>query len=354
MYELKDKEKEGTNTPIWKKAAACVLALLLFFICSVLLYVTKLATAVQKIPDVDIQEVKNTHLEETTEKKLDDYWTVAVFGVDSRNGNLGKGASADTQMILSLNKANGEIRLMSVYRDTLLMSNVKEGKCGKIVSSYAEGGPEQALMALNENLDLNIMDYVSFSWNAAADAVNLLGGIDMDITEAEYTYINAFITETVERTGIPSTHLPKPGPSHLDGVQAVAYCRLRLMDSDQSRTKRQRKVMEAVLEKIKKADLPTLNRLLELVLPQVATSMNLTDCLELAKHAGNYKMVGNEGFPVEYEEAKLGRLGSCLISKTLESNVAELHEFLYDNQDYECSDRVKEIAKEILKQALEE
>ena len=222
MYELREKKEEGTKKPVWKKAAACILALLLFFACSALLYVTKLATSTQKIPDADIKAISNDYLNEATEKQMDDYWTVAIFGVDSRNGNIGKGTSADTQMLLTLNRANGEIRLVSVYRDTLLMSNVKEGKCRKISSSYSEGGPEQAVTALNENLDLKIGDYVSFSWKAAADAVNVLGGIDMDITKAEYAYINAFITETVDCTGIPSVHLTGPGPAHLDGVQAVA------------------------------------------------------------------------------------------------------------------------------------
>ena len=354
MYELREKKEEGPKKPVWKKAAACILALLLFFACSALLYVTKLATSTQKIPDADIKAISNDYLNEATEKQMDDYWTVAIFGVDSRNGNIGKGTSADTQMLLTLNRANGEIRLVSVYRDTLLMSNVKEGKCRKISSSYSEGGPEQAVTALNENLDLKIGDYVSFSWKAAADAVNVLGGIDMDITKAEYAYINAFITETVDCTGIPSVHLTGPGPAHLDGVQAVAYSRLRLMDTDMNRTERQRKVIEAVLEKLKQADLPTINRLLETVLPQVATSIDIGDYLELGKNAGNYRIVKTEGFPTVYKAATLGKLGSCLIPNTLESNVTALHEFLYEDQDYQNSDRVKEIGGEIIKQALGE
>ena len=162
MYELREKKEEGTKKPVWKKAAACILALLLFFACSALLYVTKLATSTQKIPDADIKAISNDYLNEATEKQMDDYWTVAIFGVDSRNGNIGKGTSADTQMLLTLNRANGEIRLVSVYRDTLLMSNVKEGKCRKINSSYTEGGPEQAVTALNENLDLKIGDTFPF------------------------------------------------------------------------------------------------------------------------------------------------------------------------------------------------
>ena len=71
-----------------------------------------------------------------------------------------------------------------------------------------------------------------FNWKAVADAINLLGGIDITISENEFSWINAYITETVEETGIYSTHLKKAGDVHLDGVQAVAYGRLRLGDTD--------------------------------------------------------------------------------------------------------------------------
>ena len=94
---------------------------------------------------------------------------------------------------------------------------------------------------------LNIDDYVSFSWKAVADAINLLGGIDVEISPEEFKVINGFITETVESTGVGSHHLKKAGVNHLDGVQAVAYARLRKMDTDFMRTKRQRLVAELVL-----------------------------------------------------------------------------------------------------------
>lgn len=144
-------------------------------------------------------------------------------------------------MVLTVKRDSGEIRLASVYRDTLLMSNVAEGKCRKINSSYAEGGPEQAVTALNENLDLDIMDYVSFSWSAAADAVNLLGLGSTGITKGGICLHQLVYYRDRERTGIPSVHLTGPGLTHLDGVQAVAYCRLRLMDTDMQRTERQRR-----------------------------------------------------------------------------------------------------------------
>ena len=331
MYELKDKKKEGTRKPIWKKAAACVMALILFFICSAMLYVTKLASTIQKIPDADIKEIKNDNLKEETEEKMGGYWTVAIFGVDSRDGNLGRGTNADTQMVLTVKRDSGEIRLASVYRDTLLMSNVAEGKCRKINSSYAEGGPEQAVTALNENLDLDIMDYVSFSWSAAADAVNLLGGIDMDITKAEYAYINSFITETVERTGIPSVHLTGPGLTHLDGVQAVAYCRLRLMDTDMQGTERQRKVLSAVMKKLPAALVTNPNGLINGLFPNLTTNLTQTECLRLSLMGGKlltYDIV-QESIPLEGTYSSVTIRGMDVLQVDFDRNRAYLQEQLY-------------------------
>ena len=85
------------------------------------------------------------------------------------------------------------------------------------------------MSALEENLDIKIDDYATFNWKSVAEAINILGGIDLEITPAEFKYINGFITETVNSTGIGSYQLEQAGMNHLDGVQAVAYSRLRLM-----------------------------------------------------------------------------------------------------------------------------
>lgn len=350
MNPIKNKKQAA----ILKKIGLGALSLVLFLLCSGALYVTKLASLPQTLPPEqgNIAEVTNANIEKVTEEVMDDYWTVALFGVDSRNDNLGAGSNADSQMILTINKANGEIRAASVYRDTFLMTDINGEECAKINSAYMTGGPLQNVVALNTNLDLEISDYISFSWKGAADAVNLLGGIDLELSEAEWSYINSFITETVDITGIPSAHIENPGKNHLDGVQTVAYCRLRLMDSDFKRTERQRKVLELVLEKVKEEDLETLLQMMETVLPQVSTSINLEDITMMAKNAKDYRLAGTMGFPGKYEEARLGRRGACLIPNTLESNVTELHRFLYRDEQYQCSVKVKEIGKEILKQAV--
>ena len=196
---------------------------------------------IQRLP-FDEQQVMNLELTEEKQEQMKGYWTIAVFGVDDRGTVIGKGTHADVNIICNINQDTGEIKLVSVYRDTYLNINDKNSY-NKINQAYFDGGPEQAVRALNRNLDLNMTDYVTFNWKAVADAINILGGVDLELSKAEFYYINAFITETVEATGIPSKHLTHAGMNHLDGVQAVAYGRLRLMDTDFARTERQRKVI---------------------------------------------------------------------------------------------------------------
>ncbi|MEY8353750.1 LCP family protein [Lachnospiraceae bacterium 54-53] len=299
----------------------------------------------QKLPEIQMPQIQNSNISIETQEKMEGYWTVAVFGVDSREGALGKETRSDMQMILNVNLGTGEIRMVSVYRDTYLKIDQK-GRYDKINQAYFNGGPRQAIEALTENLDLNIDDYASFSWKAVADAINLLGGIDVDISQEEFRVINGFITETVESTGVGSHHLKKDGLNHLDGVQAVAYARLRKMDTDFKRTERQREVAGLVLEKARKTDLSTLNQMITAVLPQISTSVGMKDMLPLIKNMKRFHLTGTEGFPSELKDVMIGKK-DCVIPVTLEENVNRLHQFLFDDEAYEPSESVKEISRQI-------
>lgn len=273
------------------------------------------------------------------------YWTIVVYGVDSRDGNLGKGALADVQILCSINRKTGEIRLASVFRDTYLKID-PEGNYNKINEAYFLGGREQAGEALKENLDLHIEDYATFNWKAVVDAINILGGIDLEITDKEFAYINSFITETVNSTGVGSVQLEHSGMNHLDGVQAVAYSRLRLMDTDFNRTERQRKVLGLAMEKAKQADFNTLRILVGTVFPQISTSIGVDDLMIVAKDIKKYYIGQTSGFPFSHSEMKIGKK-DCVIPTTLESNVIQLHSFLYDDTQFVPSGVVKNISAKI-------
>lgn len=275
----------------------------------------------------------------------DGYWTIAVFGVDSRDGNLGKGALSDVEMICSIDKKTGEIRLVSVFRDSYLRID-NDDTYHKINEAYFKGGHRQAVEALEQNLDIKIDDYATFNWKAVVDAINVLDGVDIEITDREFAYINGFITETVNSTGVGSYQLNHSGMNHLDGVQAVAYARLRLMDTDFNRTERQRKVLNLAMEKAKAADFNTLKTLIGTVFPQISTSVGVDDLVMMAKDARKYYIGQTSGFPFAHVEMKIGKM-DCVIPATLESNVIQLHSFLYDDDSYSPSGMVRKISSHI-------
>ena len=306
----------------------------------------KILNTVQR-PVFDRENIQNENLTEVTMEKLKGYWTIAVFGVDARdNETISKSTNSDVNIICNINLETGEIKLVSLYRDTYLNIS-KDGSYNKFNQAYFVGGPEQAVSAMNRNLDLDIKDYVTFNWKAVADAINILGGVDVELSKAEFYYINSFITETVKATGIGSTQLKSAGMNHLDGVQAVAYGRLRLMDTDYARTERQRKIIQLAFEKAKQADFDTLNRVLGTVFPQVATSLWVDDIYVTLKNINKYHLGETTGFPQARGNLRMGKKGDCVIPQTLESNVIKLHEFLFGDESYEPSDTVKSISAKI-------
>lgn len=294
-------------------------------------------------PEVNESNIENPNLSAAKKEQMEKgYWTFAVFGVDGRNASdlVSKGLNSDVILIANINQDTGEIRLCSVFRDTYLNINEKNS-FRKINQAYSEGGPEQALAALNKNLDLNIKNYVTFNWKAVADGINILGGIDgIDISKAELYYINAFITETVKVTKIGSHQLTSTGEQHLDGVQAVAYGRLRLMDDDFARTERQKKVIKACFEKAKKANFSVLNNIMVVCFPEVATNIGFNTIVDMAQNITKYNITESGGFPWQRSASGISSIGDVVVPATLESNVKFLHKFLFDDDDYEPSTAV--------------
>ena len=307
-------------------------------------YALKQYSKIQR-PDYNVEQVLNTDLSEKKLAEMRGYRNIAVFGVDSRDSSVGRGNRSDVIIICSIDQSNGEIKLVSVYRDTYL--DVGKNSFQKATHAYSYGGPARAVKMLNDSLDLNITDYITFNWKAVATAVNILGGVDIDITPAEFKYINSYITETVKGTGIGSVQLKAPGMQHLDGVQAVAYARLRYMDTDYQRTERQRKVVELAFEKAKKADPKTLNDLLGNVLSMVATNLTWQDGLDVINDIGKYKLVDTQGFPFKKDDMTKGTKGFIVVPIDLESNVVQLHSYLFKDENYEASAKVKAYSERI-------
>lgn len=338
MSEEKKKSRKKKKSKVAFFITMLIAEMLVLGVIFAYAYALKQYSKIQR-PEYDVEEVANTGLSEKKLQEMRGYRNIALFGVDSRDNSVGKGNRSDVIIICSIDQATGDIKLVSVYRDTYL--DVGKNSFQKATHAYSYGGPARAVKMLNDSLDLNITDYVTFNWKAVATAINILGGVDIEVTKPEFKYINSYITETVKGTGIGSVQLKAPGMQHLDGVQAVAYARLRYMDTDYQRTERQRKVIELAFEKAKKADLKTLNDLLGNMLSMVATNLTWQDGLDVINDFGKYNLKDTAGFPFKFDDMTLGTKGFIVVPINLESNVLELHKYLFGDENYEVSAKVK-------------
>lgn len=275
------------------------------------------------------------------------YLNVALFGVDTRDGNFEDGSRSDTIMIASLNQATGEVKLCSVYRDTLLQQS--DGTYNKANAAYSFGGAEGAVAMLNKNLDMDISHYVTVDFNALVDVIDDLGGIELDLTDEEVYWTNGYCNETSKVTGHKLEELTHSGKQTLNGVQATSYCRIRYTQGDDyKRTERQRTVLEQIAKKAQKADLKTINKIINDVFDEVSTNFTLAEMLSYAKDFMSYKIGETTGFPFDLTTDTLGDIGSTVIPDGLADNVLQLHKFLYGSDvSYTPSSVVNTISDEI-------
>ena len=331
-----------------------VFELLLLLILAAGLYAAATLSKVQRV-EIKADEIKQKveqQLPEYTAKALQGYWNIALYGVDSRQG-LDVGQS-DTIMVCSINKDTKEVKLASVYRDTYLESGDGSYNFRKATDVYGIYGVERSIRMLNENLDLDISDFLTVNMNVVAEVVNDIGGVEIDVREDEINFLNGYQNEGSEITGLEIIPVTYAGPQTLNGLQALSYCRIRYTDAidseheglDYERTLRQRVVLEKILEKVKKMDPITLTKIVNDVMDQVSTSLTTTEILNLAKDVAAYNLVDTTGFPFDKQTADVDA-GDCVIPVNLSQNVKRLHEFLFSNAEYEPSDIVQGISNEI-------
>lgn len=287
-----------------------------------------LTSKLNNMQQIDIDEAAITVNPEVGEK-LDGYRNIALFGVDSRDNSFDN-ARSDAIIIVSINEKTNDVKLTSVYRDTYV--DIEGYGLDKITHAYAYGGPELAISTLNKNLDLNITEFVTVNFETVKTVVDSLGGIRLEITDAEANQIG----------------LDSGGTYTLDGEEALAYSRIRKIDSDYQRTERIRTVLDAVFEKVKTMDVSEILDFVDIVLPLISTNISNNKIISMLPSAPFYSISDSIGWPYNVEGISLDAWYAVPV--TLEDNVKELHEELFDEEDYVPSSTVKEISNDIIYQ----
>ena len=359
-------DRRNSGKPMSRKAARAkrrkrkiiivAVELILLLIVLLGLYVMLKLSKIDEDKEFSKANVKNEDLTEETKDVLGNYDTIALFGLDNREDGTYNSGNSDVIMLARIDKETKEVKLVSVYRDTYLkmMDEDKENAYSKANAAYNMGGPEQAVRMLNANLDLDIKEYVSFDFKAVAEAVDLLGGVEIEISDEEAILMQGYQDDFEGIYDMPIEYLNQGGTYNLNGIQAVAYARIRYVgNGDFKRTERQRLVLSKMVEKALQSDLGTIDALIDTVFGDIRTSLTKAEMLNLAKSAFSYRLGETTGFPLEQEGEKVNvsyqsKKASCIIPADLALNVKLLHEFLYDVTDYEVSEGVKNISDTII------
>ena len=304
-------------------------------------FVTSKLNKIQKV-DIDVSQLD---ISEEVEQNLSGYRNIAIFAIDSRSNDYGKGNRSDGIIIASINNDTKEVKLASVYRDTYVQ--IEGHGLDKITHAYSYGEAPLAISTLNTNLDLNIKEFVTVNFDAVAEAINELGGVTITVDSQEVNYINQYIKETSRVTGITTNQLSAPGTLTLDGVQAVAYARIRYTEGgDYKRAERMRTVVEATFNKLKTKSLTEINSFVDNILPKIYTNISTNDMIAMIPDLTKYKVSDSIGWPYETRGKTMNAWYG--IPVTLESNVTRLHQELFGETEYVPSETVKNISNQIV------
>lgn len=343
-----DGQKRSFRLNTLGKWAVTGIVLFVVFLILTIGYVS--ANKSYKYNQMDIRPIKNSDLvvNEGVKEQTKGYTTIALYGVDSRDSNLNTGTNSDAIILLSINKDTKEVKMVSVYRDTLLQIQSDSQTIHKVNYAYQLGGALMSINTLNANLDLAISDYITVDFNAMADIINTLGGVEVTVTEDEVNNLNKNLAEQIGISGKYSEGVHEAGTKVLNGQQAVAYSRIRSTGKgDITRTMRQRTVLLGLVNKMINADSKMISNLIDVSFSCISTSLTKDEVTSLAKDIADYKITGNIGFPFSYTPMSLDGKGSVIVAADLNANVTALHEYLYGTSGYTPSTTASSISTEV-------
>lgn len=253
---------------------------------------------------------------------------IALFGVDQADG---QGGRSDAMMIATVDTKNKKLKLTSLMRDSYV--EIPGHGSNKLNSAYAYGGEELAIKTVNKNFDLNIENFVTVDFSSLPKIVDKVGGVDIEVDSAELKHINNYVDDLNSKTGTKSGHVSSTGVHKLNGVQAMAYCRIRYTAGDDfKRTERQREVLEQILNNIFKISPVKYPGLLNEVFPMVKTSLSTGEIMEMGK---DVLAIGNNleqhRFPTDEDYAAETINGQSCLTFNKDVTKDKMHKWIFED-----------------------
>ena len=273
----------------------------------------------------------NEYIDDSELYRDSEQTNILLVGVDARESDVS--SRSDTMMLLTIDNKNGQIKLTSFLRDSYV--KIAGRKKEKLNAAYFRGGIQGLVDTLELNFKVEIPYYMLVDFEIFTTVVDMLGGIEVEVTEKESAYSKKTPTD---RGG----YLPlEAGENiHLNGTEALWYSRMRYLDSDFMRTQRQRKVITAIVEKAKLQKPQALLELAEAIIPLIKTNITADEMKKLGvdavlDKAYNYSIVQQQ-IPADetWSNKTISGVGACLVMD-LDENAEILANFLRDKQETE-------------------
>ena len=288
-------------------------------------------------PEEDIKSAeeeirKNLEENSTPIKSDEDVLNILLIGNDSRKDNTS--GRSDAMILVSINSKTNKIIATSLLRDIYLQIPGKSNN--RLNASYAFGGAKLLMQTVEQNFKIKIDRYVAVNFYAFMDAVDAVGGVNLEVSQEEIPIINNYIRSLNTLTGkdTEAELLTQPGQLLLTGKQALGYARNRYIGSDFERTARQRRVLEQVFNKVKKLGIFELNDLLNQILPQITTNLSEGEIFSLILSLPSYSGYDVEqwSIPVKGSYKFLRIQRKAVIGVDFSQNIKALHEKIYGEE----------------------
>lgn len=291
-------------------------------------------TMLGKINKVDLNE-DNLGIDKDIDAKLSKYdgiTNIALFGIDATDGNAGR---SDAIMIATVDKIHNKLKLTSIMRDSYV--DIQGHGKDKINHAYAFGGHELALKTLNENFDLNLKDFATVNFSSLPKIIDSVGGLELNIRQDEINAnpgINDHIKDLNRLSHADCPLISSPGIQHVNGTQALAYCRIRYTaGGDGERTERQRIVLSKLFEKFTNISPTKYPTILNELMPMITTSLSSSEILNLAKIVASMGDSGLEQERYPKDEYSKGEMihGVYYLTFDKEATVKQIHDYIFED-----------------------
>ena len=259
---------------------------------------------------------------------------ILLIGLDGTNDRFPK--RSDTMIILTIDKLNKSLKLTSLARDTLVKIPGRGEE--KLTHAYAYGQEELLMQTINENFDLDIKDYAVVNFKSFIDIVDIIGGVDINVNEKEIHHLNEVIKECygVNHEDTKNIeYITSSGNHNLNGYQALAYARIRKLDTIYKRDERQRLILTNIAHKLSDVSISKYPQIAKSILRHIKVNIAFNKIIDLAFIAhelASYDISQLE-FPIsEYrEEGRIGEKGTYVVKWDKNKNIELLHQFIYGN-----------------------